>query len=415
MEIEALVRKQRDWFALGKTRSISFRIGAMQTLKKEILGSRAEIEAALAADLGKSAFETYMCEIGMVLSELHFMIRHVRSFAKDGRVPTPLAQFHAKSFTSAEPYGVVLVMAPWNYPFMLALEPVIGAIAAGNCVVVKPSAYAPATSAVIAGLLVMEKAAHNLTPVCLELGGKSPCIVDETANLRLAARRIVFGKYLNLGQTCVAPDYLFVQGSVKEPLLREIERCIYRQFGADPLKNPDYGKMINEKHFQRVCRLMESGVIRTGGAVDTEHLRIAPTVLTDIRPSDPVMQEEIFGPLLPVLTFRDISEVITYVNGHDKPLALYLFTRSRATGRKVLGACSFGGGCINDTIIHLATSRMPFGGVGASGMGGYHGKASFDLFSHRRSIVKKYNWIDLPIRYQPYTSWKRTLLELFLR
>ena len=456
MEIEALVRKQRDWFALGKTRSISFRIGAMQTLKKEILGSRAEIEAALAADLGKSAFETYMCEIGMVLSELHFMIRHVRSFAKDGRVPTPLAQFHAKSFTSAEPHGVVLVMAPWNYPFMLALEPVIGAIAAGNCVVVKPSAYAPATSAVIAGLLrrcfsphfvaaveggraentklleqkfdfifftgskavgqlVMEKAAHNLTPVCLELGGKSPCIVDETANLRLAARRIVFGKYLNLGQTCVAPDYLFVQESVKEPLLREIERCIYRQFGADPLKNPDYGKMINEKHFQRVCRLMESGAIRTGGAVDTEHLRIAPTVLTDIRPSDPVMQEEIFGPLLPVLTFRDISEVVTYVNGHDKPLALYLFTRSRATGRKVLDACSFGGGCINDTIIHLATSRMPFGGVGASGMGGYHGKASFDLFSHRRSIVKKYNWIDLPIRYQPYTSWKRTLLELFLR
>ena len=239
--------------------------------------------------------------------------------------------------------------------------------------------------------------------------------MDETANLRLAARRIVFGKYLNLGQTCVAPDYLFVQESVKEPLLREIERCIYRQFGADPLKNPDYGKMINEKHFQRVCRLMESGAIRIGGAVDTEHLRIAPTVLTDIRPSDPVMQEEIFGPLLPVLTFRDISEVITYVNGHDKPLALYLFTRSRATGRKVLGACSFGGGCINDTIIHLATSRMPFGGVGASGMGGYHGKASFDLFSHRRSIVKKYNWIDLPIRYQPYTSWKRTLLELFLR
>ena len=292
---------------LERPGALSFRIGALQTLKKEILGSRAEIEAALAADLGKSAFETYMCEIGMVLSELHFMIRHVRSFAKDGRVPTPLAQFHAKSFTSAEPYGVVLVMAPWNYPFMLALEPVIGAIAAGNCVVVKPSAYAPATSAVIArllrrcfsphfvaaveggraentklleqkfdfifftgskavGQLVMEKAAHNLTPVCLELGGKSPCIVDETANLRLAARRIVFGKYLNLGQTCVAPDYLFVQESVKEPLLREIERCIYRQFGADPLKNPDYGKMINEKHFQRVCRLMESGAIRIGGA-----------------------------------------------------------------------------------------------------------------------------------------------------
>ena len=456
MEISELLEKQRACYASGKTRSVPYRAAALRRLYDAVKAQTPELEAAMLADFGKPAAETYMTEIGLVLAELRDQLRHVRRWSRPRRVPTPLMHFPASSYISPEPYGVVLIMAPWNYPFMLALEPVIGAIAAGNCVVVKPSAYAPATSAVIArllrrcfsphfvaaveggraentklleqkfdfifftgskavGQLVMEKAAHNLTPVCLELGGKSPCIVDETANLRLAARRIVFGKYLNLGQTCVAPDYLFVQESVKEPLLREIERCIYRQFGADPLKNPDYGKMINEKHFQRVCRLMESGVIRTGGAVDTEHLRIAPTVLADIRPSDPVMQEEIFGPLLPVLTFRDISEVITYVNGHDKPLALYLFTRSRATGRKVLGACSFGGGCINDTIIHLATSRMPFGGVGASGMGGYHGKASFDLFSHRRSIVKKYNWIDLPIRYQPYTSWKRTLLELFLR
>ena len=455
-EIRQIVEKQRAYFYTGATLPLDGRIRALKKLRTYIQEHEAELNEAIRKDLGKSAYESFMCETGLVLTEITYMLKHVRSFAREKTVYTPLAQFHSRSYQKTSPYGVTLIMSPWNYPFMLALEPVIGAIAAGNCGVVKPSAYAPATSAVIAGLLrrcfsphfvaaveggraentklleqkfdfifftgskavgqlVMEKAAHNLTPVCLELGGKSPCIVDETANLRLAARRIVFGKYLNLGQTCVAPDYLFVQESVKEPLLREIERCIYRQFGADPLKNPDYGKMINEKHFQRVCRLMESGVIRTGGAVDTEHLRIAPTVLTDIRPSDPVMQEEIFGPLLPVLTFRDISEVITYVNGHDKPLALYLFTRSRATGRKVLGACSFGGGCINDTIIHLATSRMPFGGVGASGMGGYHGKASFDLFSHRRSIVKKYNWIDLPIRYQPYTSWKRTLLELFLR
>lgn len=456
MEIHTLVEKQRAWFQTGKTRPLSFRLGALQALKREILASRTEIEEALQADLGKSSFETYMCETGLVLSELNFMIRHLRSFAKDHRVPTPLAQFHAKSFTSAQPYGAVLVMAPWNYPFMLSLEPVIGAIAAGNCVVVKPSAYAPATSAVIAnvvrrcfpehfvavveggraentelleqkfdfifftgskavGRLVMEKASRNLTSVCLELGGKSPCIVDETANLRLAARRIVFGKYLNLGQTCVAPDYLFVQESVKEPLLQEIGRCIRQQFGADPLKNPDYGKIINEKHFRRICSLMKSGTVQIGGAVDEAHMRIAPTVLTEISPKDPIMQEEIFGPVLPVMTFRDISEVITYVTDHEKPLALYLFTCSRSTERKVLGTCSFGGGCINDTIIHLATSRMPFGGVGESGMGGYHGKASFDLFSHRRSIVKKYNWVDLPIRYQPYTGWKRVLLELFLR
>lgn len=456
MEIHTLIKKQRAWFQTGKTRALFFRLGALQALKREIVASSTKIEEALKADLGKSAFEAYMCETGLVLSELDFMIRHLRSFAKDRRVLTPLAQFHAKSFTSAQPYGVVLVMAPWNYPFMLSLEPVIGAIAAGNCVVVKPSAYAPATSAVIAevvgrcfpeqfvavveggraentelleqkfdfifftgskavGRLVMEKASANFTPVCLELGGKSPCIVDQTANLKLAARRIVFGKYLNLGQTCVAPDYLFVQESVKEPLLREIGRCIRQQFGADPLKNPDYGKMINEKHFRRVCDLMKSGTARIGGATDKDALRIAPTVLTEIRPEDPIMQEEIFGPVLPVLTFRDISEVITYVTEQEKPLALYLFTRSRSTEQKILRDCSFGGGCINDTIIHLATSHMPFGGVGESGMGGYHGKASFDLFSHRRSIVKKYNWIDLPIRYQPYTGWKQALLKMFLR
>lgn len=456
MEIEQIVKKQRAYFEKGKTKDVSWRISALKALRRSILKYERQIDDALASDLGKSSYESYMCETGMVLSELSFMIRHLRGFARERRVLTPMSQFHAKSFISPEPYGVTLVMSPWNYPFMLAMEPLIGAIAAGNCVIVKPSAYAPATAAVIetvlsdcfaahfvtvvqggreentklleqrfdfifftgsvaVGRLVMQKAARTLTPVCLELGGKSPCIVDRTANLKLAARRIVFGKYLNLGQTCVAPDYLFVQEEVKERLLCEIEKCIRTQFGNDPLANQDYGKIINEKHFDRLAGLMKSGTVRFGGQMNDKTLQIAPTVLENISPSDPVMQEEIFGPILPVMTFSDISEVISFVTRREKPLALYLFTGSRSVEKAVLKHCSFGGGCINDTIIHLATSRMGFGGVGASGMGSYHGKRSFETFSHQRSIVKKYTWIDLPVRYQPYTNIKRLLLELFLR
>lgn len=456
MEIERLVAEQKSWYEKGKTRSVAWRISALKTLKKGVLAHEKEIQEALRQDLGKSAMEGYMCETGMVLSELSYMIAHLKGFARTRRVRTPLAQFHAKSFVSPEPYGVVLVMSPWNYPFMLSLEPAIGAIAAGNCVIIKPSAYAPATSAVIAklirecfsrhfvavveggraentklleqrfdfifftgsvkvGKLVMEKASRNLTPVCLELGGKSPCIVDKTANLKLAARRIVFGKYLNLGQTCVAPDYLFVHEDVKEKLLAEIEKCIVKQFGRNPLDNPDYGRIVNEKHFQRLQGLMKGEQVRIGGTVKESTLQIAPTVLEGITPSSKIMQEEIFGPILPLMTFCDLSEVITYVNRHEKPLALYLFTGSRKAERRILKSCSFGGGCINDTIIHLATSAMGFGGVGGSGMGSYHGRDSFDLFSHRRSIVKKYNWIDLPMRYQPYTGWKETLVRMFLK
>ena len=456
MEIEQIVTKQRAYFEKGKTRNIAWRIAALKTLKKAILRNQKEIEAALRADLNKSASETYMCETGMVLSELSHMIGHLRGYAKDRRVLTPLAQFHATSFTSPEPYGVVLVMSPWNYPFMLALEPVIGALAAGNCVVIKPSAYSPATSDVIekiigecfaphviavvkggreentalleqkfdfifftgsvaVGKLVMEKASRNLTPVCLELGGKSPCIVDKTANIKLAARRIVFGKYLNVGQTCVAPDYLFVHEQVKDQLLMEIKKCIRKQFGAQPLDNPNYGRIVNEKHFDRLCGLLKCGSVYCGGQTRRETLQIAPTVLTGIRPSDAIMKQEIFGPILPVMTFRDISEVVTYTTKREKPLALYLFTGSRAVERKVLRNVSFGGGCINDTIIHLATGRMGFGGVGGSGMGSYHGRDSFELFSHRRSIVKKYTWIDLPFRYQPYSGLKDFLIKMFLR
>ena len=456
VDIERLVKEQRAWYQKGKTRSVGWRISALKTLRRGIIAHEKEIEEALKEDLGKSVPEGYMCETGMVLSELSYMISHLRKFTGEKKVRTPLDQFHSKSFISPEPYGVVLVMAPWNYPFMLSIEPAIGAIAAGNCVIIKPSAYAPATSAVVAklikecfsphfaavveggraentklleqrfdfifftgsvnvGRLVMEKASKNLTPVCLELGGKSPCIVDRTADLKLAARRIVFGKYLNLGQTCVAPDYLFVQEEVKEPLLKEIEKCIRRQFGKNPLDNPYYGKIINEKHFRRLMGLMRGEQVRIGGTVKESTLQIEPTVLEGVTPDSRIMKEEIFGPILPVMKFHDLSEVITYVNRHEKPLALYLFTRSRKSEHRILKSCSFGGGCINDTVIHLATSAMGFGGVGNSGMGSYHGRDSFELFTHRRSIVKKYNWIDLPMRYQPYTGWKEALVRMFLR
>ena len=339
---------------------------------------------------------------------------------------------------------------------MLALEPAIGAIAAGNCVVIKPSAYAPHTSAVIAelirgcfaphfvavveggrtentqlleqkfdfifftgsvavGKLVMKKASEHLTPVCLELGGKSPCIVDETANLKLAARRIVFGKFLNSGQTCVAPDYILCDKRIRDELITAILAEIEKQFGKEPLKNPNYGKIINEKHFERILGLINGEKLVYGGQSEPESLRIAPTVLNNITWDDAVMGEEIFGPLLPILTFDTLDEALDTVESHPHPLALYFFSEDKAAQKKVLDTCRFGGGCINDTIIHLATSDMPFGGVGESGMGSYHGRVGFETFSHYRSIVDKKTWMDLPIRYQKYTGLKEKMMRMFLK
>lgn len=456
MDAEELVKKQRKFFQTNKTKSLTFRQKALEKLEKAIVQYEDEISQALYTDLGKSGFESYMTEVGMTLAELSYVKRHLGSWMKRRYVRTPLAQFHGDSFEMSEPYGVVLVMSPWNYPFMLSMEPLIGAIAAGNCCVLKPSAYAPAVSAVIhkmishifpeefvavaeggreentalleqrfdyifftggvaVGKLVMEKAARHLTPVTLELGGKSPCIVDETANLKLAAKRLVFGKFLNCGQTCVAPDYLLVQEQVKTELVRYIRFWIHKMFGEDPLKNPDYGKIINEKHYERIMELIQGEKVLEGGFGIKEKLQIAPTVLDQITGSSPIMQEEIFGPVLPVLTYQTLEEAEAFIRSREEPLALYLFTKSRETEKQILGNLSFGGGCVNDTIIHLATSRLGFGGVGTSGMGSYHGKKSFDTFSHKKSIVKKYNWVDLPIRYQPYTKGKETLMRLFLR
>lgn len=455
-KIKKLVEEQRAYFMSGKTKNINIRLKALERLEQAIKKREKEIHEALKKDLNKAPMESYMSETGMTYAELSYVKKHLRRWAKPHAVITPLAQFHGKSFSYPEPYGVVLIMSPWNYPFMLSLEPLIGAIAAGNCCIVKPSAYSPNVSKVICSLIretfprkyiavveggreentalleqrfdyifftggvtvgkyVMEKAANHLTPVTLELGGKSPCIVDQTANIRLAAKRIVFGKFLNCGQTCVAPDYLLVQEEVKAELVHYLIKYMKKMYGTHPLENKDYPKMINEKHFDRVCRLMEGMEIVAGGTFDRKQLKIAPTLLDHVKEDDPMMQEEIFGPVFPILTFKDFTDAEKFVQKREKPLALYLFTTDREVEKRVLTNLSFGGGCINDTIIHLATSRLGFGGVGASGMGSYHGKHSFLTFSHQKSVVKKYNWIDLPMRYQPYQFWKEWTVRLFLK
>lgn len=454
MNIEQIVRAQREYFLSGATRPVERRMEALRRLRREILEREDAINEALKQDLNKSPSEAYMTEVGMVLDELRCQLRHVRAWSRERMVQTPMAQFPSRSFVSPEPYGVALVMAPWNYPFQLSLDPLVGALAAGNCVVLKPSAYAPATSQAIAdlvaacfppeyvavvqggrqenqdllrqrfdtifftggvtvGKLVMESAAKYLTPVTLELGGKSPCIVDSTADIALAARRIAFGKFLNAGQTCVAPDYLLVQRGVQEPLIAAIREEIRRSFGEDSLACEHLPRIVNEKHMERLKGLLQGAQIVCGG--QTKGLRMAPTILTGVTRESPVMQEEIFGPILPVIPFDALDEAVAFVRAGEKPLALYLFTKDRSAERRVLDALSFGGGCINDTIIHLATTHMGFGGVGQSGMGSYHGRRSFETFSHMRSIVKKACWLDLPMRYPPYSRWKDRMVRMFLR
>ena len=455
-EINSLVTRQRKYFQTGATLPVSVRITALRGLYTAIVKYENEIHDALKKDLGKSGFESYMCETGLVLEEISYMLKHIRRFAGEKRVRTPLAQFHSRSFKKPSPYGVTLIMSPWNYPFMLTLSPLVDALAAGNTAVVKPSAYSPNTSEILRKILsqcfdpqyvavvtggraentcllrehfdyifftgsqtvgkeVMRNAAEYLTPVTLELGGKSPCIVDQTADIRLAARRIVFGKYLNCGQTCVAPDYIYCHRSVKDSLVKEIQRQIQLQYGEEPLHNPDYGKIINKKHFDRILGLIEEKKIVHGGNSDRDTLRIEPTVLDNVTFADPVMQEEIFGPLMPVLVFDNLDEAITRINAMPHPLALYFFTSDKAAAKDVTSRCGFGGGCINDTIIHLATTEMGFGGFGESGMGAYHGKTGFDTFSHYKSIVDKKTWIDLPMRYQPYRKMHEKMVRYFLK
>ena len=456
-EIERLVDGQREYFRSGATLPISARIDGLKRLYGEIRRRESEICDALRQDLGKSAYESFMCEVGLVLSEITYMLRHVKKFSKKRRVRTPLAQFHSVSYTQPVPYGSVLIMSPWNYPFLLTMDPLVDALAAGNVAILKPSAYSPATGEVVRRIIeacfsaeqvavvmggrtentalldckfdrifftgsqavgkeVLCHAAEHLTPVVLELGGKSPCMVDESADLALAARRIVFGKFLNCGQTCVAPDYLLCASSVKDSLLSSIKEEIVRQFGSEPLKNGQYGKIVNGKHFERLCGLIDREKVVAGGEVDPEAHRIAPTVMDGVVESDAVMGEEIFGPILPILVYEDFDAAVDALKKKEKPLALYLFSKDRAHMRRVREELSFGGGCINDVVIHLATSEMGFGGVGESGMGSYHGKAGFDAFSHHKSMVEKKTWLDLPMRYQPYSrKLYEKLLRMFLK
>ncbi len=454
MIIHNIVESQRQYFLSGKTRTYEFRLAALKKLKTAIRFNERLLMDALRSDLNKGESETYMCEIGIVYDEINYHIKNLKSWMRDKRVPTPLAQFHSRSFISSQPYGLVLIMSPWNYPVQLCLSPLVGAISAGNCAVIKPSAYAPASSSVVSKILresfeseyisvieggreqnaalleekfdyiyftgsvsvvlfVLESASKYLTPVSLELGGKSPVIVDKSANIEIAARRICFGKILNAGQTCIAPDYLFIHKSKKEEFIHAYKKALAEFFPTGDYS--DYPRIVNEKHFKRILGLMEGEEIVLGGKYDTDALMIEPTLLNDVQPSAPVMQEEIFGPLLPMMEFDDLGECIDFIRSRPKPLALYLFTDDKASEKRVLDTCSFGGGCINDTIIHIATPHMGFGGVGESGMGSYHGKCSFETFSHKRSIVKKSYFPDLIMRYRPYSILKDKIIRIFMR
>ena len=455
-QIDLILEKQKKFFRSGATLSVDFRVEMLKKLYETIKEYKDRIAEALREDLGKNEFESFMCETGMALTEISYMIKNAGKLSAKRKVSTPLAQFPSVSYRKPVPYGTVLIMSPWNYPFLLAMDPLADAIAAGNTAVVKPSAYSPATSEVIRQLVeecfppeyvavvtggrkenaalleqkfdfifftgsqnvgkeVLRHAAEHLTPAVLELGGKSPCIVDDTAKLKLAAKRIVFGKFLNCGQTCVAPDYILCQSSVKEELVKEIVAETQRQFGEKPLENSNYGKIVNQKHFERICGLIDPAKVVLGGQSDADSLRIAPTVMDNVTWEDAVMQEEIFGPVMPILTYDRFEDLFGLLSDKQKPLALYLFSEDKAHIEQITRRIRYGGGCINDTIIHLATSEMPFGGVGESGMGGYHGREGFNAFSHTKSIVDKKTWLDLPMRYQPYKDFNFKLLKMFLK
>ena len=449
------IQKQRGFFFTHKTKDITFRLEMLKKLERSINTYEGKIIQALHDDLKKSAYEAYMSEIGMVKAELSFHLKHLKSWAKPRRVRTTILNFISSSFIYPEPYGVVLIISPWNYPFNLLLTPLIGAISAGNCVILKPSVHSPNSSAVIEELItqtfeeeyisifkdeerlnrslredkydyifysgnpffgkkIMEAASKHLTPVTLELGGKSPCIVDREAHIDYSARRIAWGKFLNAGQSCVAPDYLFAQKDIKKTLTEALKKYIKLFYGENPEENPDFSRIINDKHFERLCGLMEKGTKLTGGDTKKETCYVSPTIIDDVNPEDPIMQEEIFGPLLPVLEYNTLDEAISFINSRPKPLALYFFSQNRKKQKMVLNQTSFGGGCINDTIVHIAGPYLPFGGIENSGMGVYHGKATYDVFSHKKSILKKSNLVDIRLRYPPYKG-KMKLLKWFLK
>ncbi|MFP4121970.1 aldehyde dehydrogenase [Coleofasciculus sp.] len=445
-----IIRKQRDFFATGKTKDVKWRLEQLKRLKQAVVDDQEAIINAVKADLGRPEFEAYF-EIAAI-TEINYAIKHLKSWVKPKKVAVGLEQFPASGKIYPEPLGVVLIISPWNYPFQLLISPLVGAIAAGNCAVLKPSEISAHTSAAIANLIqktfdpayiavvegdadtskallaekfdhifftggtaigkiVMEAAAKHLTPVTLELGGKSPCIVDADTDLKDTAKRITWGKYLNAGQTCIAPDYLLVDRRIKSDLLTEVQKCVQYFYGQEPEQSPDYARIISHRHFDRLVPLLKDGEIVIGGQTRPEDKYIAPTVIDGVSWDSPIMEEEIFGPILPVLEYQDLNDAIAQINARPKPLALYLFSKDKHKQQQVLQQTSSGGVCLNDTVMQVGVTTLPFGGVGDSGMGNYHGKASFDTFSHFKSVLKKGFWFDLNWRYPPYNG----KLSLFKR
>ncbi len=454
VSIAEIVSKQRDFFKTGNTKDVHFRLQKLKTLKQAIIEYEQAIAQAVKADLHKPAEETFMTETVLILKEIDYAVKNLKAWTKPKKVPVPFQILPASARIHPEPLGIILIIGPWNYPIQLILAPLVAAIAAGNCSILKPSELAPHSSHIIyemlekyfepeyiavaeggvetsqqllaekfdhifftggtvVGKIVMEAAAKHLTPVTLELGGKSPCIVDSHINVEYTARRITWGKFTNAGQTCVAPDYLLVNKSIKENLLNAIEKCIQEFYSHNPAKSPDYGRIIHQKHFDRLVNLLKDGRILIGGDTNSVDRYIAPTVIDNISLTDPVMQEEIFGPILPVIEYTDITEAIALINSRPKPLALYVFSENKNLQQQVCRETSSGGVGINNTLMHLSVSSLPFGGVGDSGMGSYHGKAGFDTFSHHKSVLHKPFLVDVKLLYPPYEGklpWLKRLL-----
>ena len=445
VEIKKIISQQRAFFEAGKIKSYEARISALKTLKKMLTENEDIIKKALYEDLRKPDFEAYTTEIGVVLVEIDHSIKKLKSWMQPKKVNTPMLHFIGSSYIYNDPYGIVLNIAPWNYPFQLLVSPLVGILAAGNCAILKPSELAPATSKVSAelfskyfdenlvkvieggipetqalldqkfdyifftggtnvGKIVYQAAAKNLTPVTLELGGKSPCVVDKNCDLTVSARRIVWGKFINAGQTCIAPDYLMVQKDVKEKFLNAFKKELKDFYGENPKESNDLCRIINERHFDRLTKYLEDGDIIVGGETDKSEKYIAPTLLNVKDTSKKVMQEEIFGPILPVIEYDKLEEAINFINSRPKPLALYFFSNSKENEELVLRNTSSGGACVNETIMHITNGELPFGGVGDSGIGAYHGKSSFELFSHQKSVMKRSTLIDVKLRYAPYNK-----------
>ncbi|WP_413174588.1 aldehyde dehydrogenase [Anabaena azotica] len=445
-----IINKQREFFRNGTTKDVGFRLTQLKKLKQLIIENKEAIIQALAADLNKPVFESYATEIAYI-KEINYAIKNISNWTKPQKAEVSWDLFPYSAKIYPEPLGVVLIIGPWNYPFQLIISPLIGAIAAGNCSIIKPSELAPHTSNLASqliskyfpseyitvleggvetsqellaekfdhifftggtaiGKIVMEAAAKHLTPVTLELGGKSPCIVDTEINLEHTIKRITWGKFINAGQTCIAPDYLLVNKKIKPDLVNGLKKCLQEFYGDNPATSPDFGRIISKKHFDRLAKFLECGEIIVGGETNPEELYIAPTLLDHISLADAVMEEEIFGPILPIIEYTDIDEAISLINSKPKPLALYIFSDNKNLQQRILQATSSGGVCINDTVMQVAVSSLPFGGVGDSGIGSYHGKASFDTFSHYKSVLKNTFRLDINWRYAPYKG-KLSLLR----